>query len=143
MGDGPGFQLFWSAALRSAGVPFVVGRGAVVEIGRAAADTDPDDLAILMYTSGTTGNPKGVMISHYNVVWTAESLLECLGWSREEAAGKRVVSYLPMAHVAERMVSHYLAFGSGFEVSTCPETGQLTYGWEVVAAPSGAGTDPA
>ncbi len=40
VGDGPGFQLFWSAALRSAGVPFVVGRGAVVEIGRAAADTD-------------------------------------------------------------------------------------------------------
>ncbi len=40
-----------------------------------AADTSPDDLAVLMYTSGTTGNPKGVMISHGNMVATVQNLL--------------------------------------------------------------------
>lgn len=97
-----------------------------VDLADASTIAKPEDLATVIYTSGTTGNPKGVMISHRNVVWTSESLLDCLEWTREQAAGKRVVSYLPMAHIAERMVSHYLAFGAGFEVSTCPETGLLT-----------------
>lgn len=97
-----------------------------VDVDEAAALSKPEDIATIIYTSGTTGSPKGVMISNYNVVWTSESLLACLGWTREFAARKRVVSYLPMAHVAERMVSHYLAFGAAFEVSTCPETGLLT-----------------
>ena len=97
-----------------------------VDLEQAASIAKPEDLATVIYTSGTTGSPKGVMISHHNVVWTSESLLNVLDWTREQAAGKRVVSYLPMAHIAERMVSHYLAFGAGFEVSTCPETGLLT-----------------
>ena len=86
----------------------------------------PEDLATIIYTSGTTGNPKGVMLSHYNVVWTMEAFLPVYGWTREELVGKKVVSYLPMAHIAERMVSHYLLLGAGIEVSTCPETSMLT-----------------
>ncbi len=86
----------------------------------------PDDLATIIYTSGTTGNPKGVMLSHYNIVWTLESLLASFGWERAEMAGKRVVSYLPMAHIAERMVSHYNLVAAAIEVSTCPETSLLT-----------------
>ena len=83
----------------------------------------PDDLATVIYTSGTTGNPKGVMLSHRNVCWTVESNRRA--WGSGELAGKRLVSYLPMAHVAERMVSHYEAFIVGFEVTTCPEMTQV------------------
>nr|MDQ3757169.1 AMP-binding protein [Actinomycetota bacterium] len=79
----------------------------------------PDDLATVIYTSGTTGPPKGVMLSHYNVVWTAESLYRC--FKRDDTAGLRMVSYLPMAHIAERMTSHYQQACFGYEVTTCPE----------------------
>ena len=61
-----------------------------------------DDLACLIYTSGTTGPPKGVMLSHHNVAWTGEKIVEVL-----HADPYRVLSYLPLAHIAERLVSHY------------------------------------
>ena len=90
----------------------------------AAADScAPDDLATLIYTSGTTGPPKAVMISHRNIAWTVESLLRCI--DMEDLAGKRVVSYLPMAHIAERMTSHYQQIAVGYEVTTCPDPGQI------------------
>jgi len=97
-----------------------------LDLDEAVKNTSPDDLATIIYTSGTTGNPKGVMLSHYNIVWTMEAFLPVFGWERDEMAGKRVVSYLPMAHIAERMVSHYMLLGGGIEVSTCPETSMLT-----------------
>jgi long-chain acyl-CoA synthetase len=91
----------------------------------AAADTGrPDDAATVIYTSGTTGPPKGVVITNENVCWTGESLRRRFPFATEYA-GKRVVSYLPMAHIAERMVSHYIHVALGFEVSTCPEAGQV------------------
>ncbi|MGI9615407.1 MAG: AMP-dependent synthetase/ligase, partial [Acidimicrobiales bacterium] len=86
----------------------------------AAAETaSPEDLATLIYTSGTTGPSKGVMLDHYNVCWT----LECLGeaFEIEDMAGKRIVSYLPMAHIAERMTSHYQTLARGLEVTCCPD----------------------
>ena len=85
----------------------------------------PGDLATIIYTSGTTGNPKGVKLTHHNLLWTGESLLESMKWTREEASGCRIVSYLPMAHIAERMVSHYGLVFYGYEVTTCPEPGQI------------------
>ena len=97
-----------------------------LDLAEAAAVGSPDDLATIIYTSGTTGNPKGVMLSNYNVVWTMEAFLPVYGWTRDDLAGKRVVSYLPMAHIAERMVSHYMLLGAGIEVTTCPETSMLT-----------------
>jgi long-chain acyl-CoA synthetase len=94
-----------------------------VDLERAAAAGSPDDLATVIYTSGTTGPPKGVMISNANVCWTTECLRMALQLDTYE--GKRMVSYLPMAHIAERMTSHYQMVAFGFEVVTCPEPGQL------------------
>ncbi len=96
-----------------------------VDLAEAAAIGRPEDLATIIYTSGTTGSPKGVMISNYNVCWVLESGLMSYGWTREEIKGKRVVSYLPMAHIAERIVSQYSLVLAGLEVTTCPETSAL------------------
>ncbi|MDX6326440.1 MAG: long-chain acyl-CoA synthetase, partial [Nocardioidaceae bacterium] len=93
------------------------------DLDAAAAIGTPDDLATVIYTSGTTGPPKGVMITNYNVCWTLESLK--LAFGLQEYLGKRLVSYLPMAHIAERMTSHYQQVALGYEVTCCPEPGQL------------------
>jgi len=61
----------------------------------------PDDCCTLIYTSGTTGNPKGVMISHDNVVWTAKQVRNLVNGTDEE----HLISYLPLSHIAEQMVS--------------------------------------
>jgi long-chain acyl-CoA synthetase len=95
------------------------------DLGQLAADTSPDDIATLIYTSGTTGPPKGVMLSQYNIVYTVDLLLECFERTHEEALGWRVVSYLPMAHIAERTTSHYGTLVFGYEVSCCPDPNQL------------------
>jgi long-chain acyl-CoA synthetase len=101
---------------------------ALLECGAADLDElatkiEPDDVATLIYTSGTTGPPKGVMISHYNVVYTVEALRLCFGLER--FLGRRVVSYLPMAHIAERMMSLYQAIILGYGVYCCPDANQL------------------
>lgn len=84
----------------------------------------PDTLATLIYTSGTTGTPKGVMISQRNVVWT----VECLRRGASLKLGARMVSYLPLAHIAERLATHYLGTYLAGEVWFCPNlSGVLEY----------------
>jgi long-chain acyl-CoA synthetase len=93
-------------------------------VERSATAVDPDTLATLIYTSGTTGTPKGVMISQRNVVWT----LECLRRAASLEMGARMVSYLPLAHIAERLATHYLGTYLAGQVWYCPNlSGVLEY----------------
>src|SRR3954447_18804118 len=82
---------------------------------------EPDDVNMLIYTSGTTGNPKGVEITHRNQVECTRAYDEVIRFPD----GGRVVSYLPMAHVAERNVSQYLPMLCGFTVTCCPNPREL------------------
>ena len=62
----------------------------------------------LIYTSGTTGNPKGVMLSHDNIVFTAMTVVDMLKLDKE-----RVISYLPLSHIAGLMVDVFGVIGAG------------------------------
>jgi long-chain acyl-CoA synthetase len=72
----------------------------------AVAAVTPEDLATLVYTSGTTGSPKGVMLTHANVWWTATRSEQRIRIAEGDKA--RAISYLPLSHIAERMISHFL-----------------------------------
>jgi len=80
----------------------------------------PEDTVSLIYTSGTTGPPKGVTYSHYNVLWTMESTRRVFDFNDET-----LVSYLPLAHVAERFTSQWSGIYFGHEVYLCPDPAQL------------------
>jgi long-chain acyl-CoA synthetase len=88
--------------------------------GRVAAIGIDDPLALL-YTSGTTGNPKGVLLTHRNVGYEL-ACAQGMGLIPDRA---RWVSYLPLAHIAERMFSIYLPIHMGTHVHFCPDPTQL------------------
>lgn len=75
--------------------------------------TDPEDVAIMVYTSGTTGPPKGAMLTHANLVSLAGSFSQVT----EMRDNDQVVSYLPLCHIAERLVSLILALHVGYTVN--------------------------
>jgi long-chain acyl-CoA synthetase len=93
-----------------------------VDLEAAVARVMPSDLATVIYTSGTTGTPKGAMITHENVASAVDGALAALG---HDVHGYEMISALPMAHVAERVASHYLHMSQGTCVTTCPDVSLL------------------
>jgi long-chain acyl-CoA synthetase len=109
--------------------PFLHAFSAVQEEGRRFAATQPDflageiaqgkggDLAIMVYTSGTTGQPKGVMLTYDNVIIMAKSAIAREGLREDD----EVLAYLPMAWVGDHVFSFAQSYCAGFCVS-CPES---------------------
>ncbi|XP_032922218.1 long-chain-fatty-acid--CoA ligase 5 isoform X2 [Catharus ustulatus] len=64
----------------------------------------PEDLSVVCFTSGTTGNPKGAMLTHQNVVSNAAAFLRCTENTIECTSSDVAISYLPLAHMFERVV---------------------------------------
>src|SRR5215207_2204681 len=77
----------------------------------------PDMIATLVYTSGTTGNPKGVELSHRSLLGNQQALNSAIGI----VDGANTISYLPMAHIAERHLSHYRGYVGGLTVTCCDD----------------------
>jgi len=81
----------------------------------------PDLPATFLYTSGTTGNPKGVVLTHHNVMYEAVSTLDAGGLHGPQ----RTISYLPLAHIAERILATYAPPFLGSHVHAIPDPAGL------------------
>lgn len=81
-------------------------------------DVRSHDPAALVYTSGTTAEPKGAVITHHSALWTAAATARAFP---EMGSGERALSYLPLAHVLERFLSIYLALWKQGFVHFCPD----------------------
>ena len=79
---------------------------------------EPDDLLTLIYTSGTTGPPKGVQLTHRNLLSLVSSVEDVIELPKR---GSKVISWLPAAHIAERGAHYYLPVTRGVEVTICPD----------------------
>ena len=77
----------------------------------------PDDISLICYTSGTTGNPKGVMITHRMIADCSRGFLK---WDNLDET-EDIMAYLPMAWIGDHIFSYGQAFCSGFTVN-CPES---------------------
>ena len=83
------------------------------EFVRLVARLDETWVAVVVYTSGTTGPPKGAMLTHYNLLAAASATARAFG----VRAGDEVVSYLPLCHIAERLISVVNAIALGYTVN--------------------------
>ena len=77
----------------------------------------PDDVSVISYTSGTTGNPKGVLLTHRNIAECSRGFLE---WDNLDET-ENVMAYLPMAWIGDHIFSYGQALTSGFTIN-CPES---------------------
>jgi long-subunit acyl-CoA synthetase (AMP-forming) len=94
------------------------------DVDAAAARVRPEDLCSLVFTSGTTGAAKAVPYLHRGLMQTMTSLHGHVPVSEDG----RVISYLPMAHIAERMFGHYAGFVFGCHITSLPDAARLGEG---------------
>ena len=92
--------------------------GSVERRMAAVASSDP---ATMVFTSGTTGTPRAVVLTHANVAWTAAAAADALGVTSDD----RSISYLPLSHIAEQMFSIYAAISSGGSVAFAPSRSEI------------------
>jgi long-chain acyl-CoA synthetase len=112
-----GVVVFDGAAVRGEAVSWDAflqrGRRALVrtatELARREAALGPDDLATIMYTSGTTGNPKGVMLTHGNLLSNTFAVLEVFPFDPDSVP----FNWLPLSHIYARTVDYYLSLAAG------------------------------
>ena len=112
------------------------------------AERDPDDLASLIYTSGTTGKPKGVELTHWNFKSNVDQVRARYGPRADKGedvpkfdAESRVVSFLPLAHVYERLSGHFLVFATGATVAYAESPDTLQEDFSLVQ-PTGGSSVP-
>ncbi|NMM77045.1 long-chain fatty acid--CoA ligase [Acidovorax sp. SRB_24] len=86
-----------------------------------AAPPGPEDLAAIVYTSGTTGKPKGVMLTHANVLSDVKAVLERIAPTPDDV----FLSFLPLSHTFERTGGYYLPMAAGSCVAYARSVGQL------------------
>jgi long-chain acyl-CoA synthetase len=87
----------------------------------AATAVQPTDVLTLIYTSGTTGPPKGVQLSHHNIMSGNRQLHELIPIE----PGGRLISWLPAAHIAERNAHHYIPVIYAGTITTCPNPREI------------------
>jgi long-chain acyl-CoA synthetase len=82
---------------------------------------DPHQLASIVYTSGTTGRPKGVMLSHHNMLWVAHGSLTVIDCYQQDV----FLSFLPLSHTFERTGGYYVPMMAGAAVAYARSVAQL------------------
>ncbi|WP_256685262.1 AMP-dependent synthetase/ligase [Halococcus qingdaonensis] len=104
---------------------------------------DPDDLASLVYTSGTTGQPKGVRLTHRNFKANVDQVYRRFG-PREDKGDLPTIdpdvstlSFLPLAHVFERLAGHFLMFAAGASVAYAESPDTLQEDFPLVTPSTG------
>lgn len=91
---------------------------------------DPQSLATIVYTSGTTGKSKGVMLSHHNILIDSESALKQLGL--DDPHTLEFLSFLPLSHMYERTVGYYVPMMAGAKVSFARSVQQLAEDFQTI-----------
>jgi long-chain acyl-CoA synthetase len=92
------------------------------DLSESIAAVEPDDLLTLIYTSGTTGPPKGVQLTHRNLMMLTASVEDIVDFPER---GAKVISWLPAAHIAERGAHYYLPVIRGPAVHICPNPREI------------------